>query len=110
MKLVARILGTAATRARDFVARFGGEEFVLVLPETDEAAARKIAERCRELIAQAQIAHARSGIGTTLTISLGVNTVIPAHGDELLPFIESVDKRLYLAKQRGRNGIVADSE
>jgi diguanylate cyclase (GGDEF)-like protein/PAS domain S-box-containing protein len=110
LKLVARILGTAATRARDFVARFGGEEFVLVLPETDEAAARKIAERCRELIAQAQIAHARSGIGTTLTISLGVNTVIPAHGDELLPFIESVDKRLYLAKQRGRNGIVADSE
>jgi diguanylate cyclase (GGDEF)-like protein/PAS domain S-box-containing protein len=110
LKLVARILGAAATRARDFVARFGGEEFVLVLPETDEAAARKIAERCRELIAQAQIAHARSGIGTTLTISLGVNTVIPAHGDELLPFIESVDKRLYLAKQRGRNGIVADSE
>ena len=110
LKLVARILGTAATRARDFVARFGGEEFVLVLPETDEAAARKIAERCRELIAQAQIAHAQSGIGTTLTISLGVNTVIPVHGDELLPFIESVDKRLYLAKQRGRNGIVADSE
>jgi diguanylate cyclase (GGDEF)-like protein/PAS domain S-box-containing protein len=110
LKLVARILGTAATRARDFVARFGGEEFVLVLPETDEGAARKIAERCRELTAQAQIAHAQSGIGTTLTISLGVNTVIPVHGDELLPFIESVDKRLYLAKQRGRDGIVSDSE
>ena len=110
LKLVARILGTAATRARDFVARFGGEEFVLVLPETDEGAARKIAERCRELIAQAQIAHAQSGIGTTLSVSLGVNTVIPVHGDELLPFIETVDKRLYLAKQRGRNGIVAGSE
>ncbi|GAB2547499.1 GGDEF domain-containing protein [Rhodanobacter koreensis] len=109
LKQVARTLGMAATRARDFVARFGGEEFVLVLPETDENAAMKLAERCRELIANEQIAHLRSGIGAVLTVSMGVGTMIPAHGDELLPFVETVDKRLYQAKQRGRNTIVAAS-
>ncbi|OOG46893.1 sensor domain-containing diguanylate cyclase [Rhodanobacter sp. C01] len=107
LKLVAQALGKAATRARDFLARFGGEEFVLVLPETDESAATKIAERCRELIAKERIPHARSGIIPLLTVSVGVGTMIPGHGDEPLSFIEAVDKRLYQAKQRGRNGIVA---
>lgn len=109
LKRVARTLASSATRARDLLARFGGEEFVLVLPETDEAAARKLAERCRELILGEQIPHAQSAIGSVLTISLGVGSVIPAHGDELLPFIDAVDKRLYAAKQQGRNRIVADS-
>ncbi|HEY1588732.1 MAG TPA: sensor domain-containing diguanylate cyclase [Rhodanobacter sp.] len=109
LKLVAHALGKAATRARDFVARFGGEEFVLVLPETDESAATKIAERCRELISNERIPHARSGIIPLLTVSVGVGTTIPGHGDEPLPFIETVDKRLYQAKQRGRNTIVATS-
>jgi diguanylate cyclase (GGDEF)-like protein len=102
-------LASSATRARDLLARFGGEEFVLVLPETDEAAARMLAERCRDLILGEQIPHQQSLIGSVLTISLGVGTVIPGHGDELLPFIDKVDKRLYQAKQQGRNCIVADS-
>ena len=50
LKRVAQVLSSAATRSRDFLARFGGEEFVLVLPETDEKAAIKIAERCRNLL------------------------------------------------------------
>ena len=109
LKRVAHVLGAAATRARDFVARFGGEEFVLVLPETDERAALKVAERCRELMALEQIPHARSGIGPVLTVSLGVGTTIPSDGDEPLPFIEAVDKRLYQAKQQGRNRMVAEN-
>lgn len=109
LKQVARTLGAAATRARDFVARFGGEEFVLVLPETDESAALKLAERCRELISNERIAHLQSPIDALLTASMGVGTTIPAHGDELLSFVETVDKRLYQAKQLGRNTIVAAS-
>ncbi|OOG56602.1 sensor domain-containing diguanylate cyclase [Rhodanobacter sp. C03] len=107
LKLIASTLDSAATRARDFVARFGGEEFVLVLPETDESAALKVAERCCAMIAKAQIPHERSGTGSMLTVSLGVATTIPVHGDEVLPFIETADKRLYQAKQQGRNRIVA---
>jgi len=107
LKRVARVLNSAATRARDLLARFGGEEFVLVLPETDEAAAGKLAARCRELVLAERIPHESSPIGSVLTISIGAGTVIPGHDDELRPFIDAVDKRLYQAKQQGRDRIVA---
>ena len=104
---VAQALNGAATRGRDFFARFGGEEFVLVLPETDADAAAKIAERCRSLIFKEQIAHQGSPVSQLLTFSLGVGTIVPAHKDDLKSFIEEVDRRLYRAKQQGRNRIVA---
>jgi diguanylate cyclase (GGDEF)-like protein/PAS domain S-box-containing protein len=109
LKRVARVLSTAATRARDLLARFGGEEFVMVLPETDQAAACKLADRCRDLIGAEQIPHESSPIDSALTISLGVGTVIPGHDEELLPFVDMVDKRLYQAKQEGRNRVVAEN-
>lgn len=105
LKRVAKVLSTAATRARDFFARFGGEEFVLVLPETDTEAAMKVAERCRSMIFKEQIAHPKSPISQLLTISIGVGTTIPAFKEESIAFIEDVDKRLYAAKQKGRNCI-----
>ncbi|WP_430010215.1 GGDEF domain-containing protein, partial [Methylophaga lonarensis] len=67
LKLVAQTLGAAATRARDFFARFGGEEFIFVLPETDAEAAEKIAERCQELIARLEIPHQGSKVSDCLT-------------------------------------------
>ena len=106
LKRVGQVLSSAATRSRDFVARFGGEEFVLVLPETDEESAAKIAERCRTLIFKEQIPHEKSPASQILTVSLGVGTLIPSHQDEPVGFIEEVDRRLYQAKQNGRNRIV----
>ncbi|MFA6179819.1 MAG: sensor domain-containing diguanylate cyclase [Candidatus Methylopumilus sp.] len=106
LKRVAQALSAAATRARDFFARFGGEEFVLVLPETDAEAAKKVAERCRNLIFKEQIPHAKSEVSQMLTVSIGVGTITPSHKDEAIAFIEDVDKRLYQAKQQGRNCIV----
>lgn len=107
LKRVAGALDAAATRARDTFARFGGEEFVLVLPETDEASAHKIAERCRNLISKEQIPHEKSKSSQLLTVSIGVGTATPTHKDEAMSFIESVDQRLYQAKQKGRNCIVS---
>ena len=103
---VAQTLNSAATRSRDFFARFGGEEFVLVLPETDEKSASKIAERCRALIFKEQIPHEKSQVGQVLTISLGLGTIVPSRTDEPRAFIEEVDRRLYQAKHSGRNCIV----
>ncbi|MGG2398558.1 GGDEF domain-containing protein [Pseudomonas sp. SH1-B] len=103
LKNVAQALSQAATRPRDFVGRFGGEEFVLVLPETDEAAARHIAERCRQLVRRQRIAHERSSVAPMLTISLGVSTIVPGAHDRPLDFLNTVDKLLYKAKQRGRD-------
>lgn len=108
LKRVAQRLKTATTRARDFFARFGGEEFVLVLPETDADSAYKVAEHCRTLIMREQIPHRGSLDGEHLTISLGVGTIIPTHQDEALAFVDAVDRRLYQAKQEGRNRIASD--
>ncbi len=107
LKRVSQALDEAATRSRDFIARFGGEEFVLVLPDSDAESAATVAERCRKAIFKLQIPHAKSEVSQLLTISLGVGSVVPGPNDELMDFIETVDKRLYLAKQSGRNAIVA---
>ncbi|GLQ46484.1 sensor domain-containing diguanylate cyclase [Dyella lipolytica] len=108
LKRVAKLLGLAATRPRDFVARFGGEEFILVLPDTNETEAYKIASRCRELIANEHIPHEGSDISKYLTASIGLSTLIPECADEATPIIEQTDRRMYQAKQRGRNTIVND--
>jgi diguanylate cyclase (GGDEF)-like protein/PAS domain S-box-containing protein len=107
LRRVGQLMSSVATRARDLLARFGGEEFALILPETDAPAAIQIAERCRSLILDAKIPHASSPAGTTLTASLGVGTIIPHHDDPLLAFVESVDRQLYQAKQAGRNQVLA---
>ncbi len=106
LKQVARALGSAATRPRDFFARYGGEEFVLVLPATDENAAMNVAERCRQAIFKGQIAHAASPSGQLLTVSMGVCSIIPSSTDTPIQFIDAADRRLYRAKQGGRNRIV----
>ena len=105
LKKVAKSLSKALTRSRDFFARYGGEEFILGLPETDEKAAQKVAERCRNLIFKEQIPHAKSPVSQNITISIGVGTIIPDHGEKPLSFIEEVDRWLYQAKQNGRNCI-----
>lgn len=109
LKRVGQALNSAATRARDLLARFGGEEFALILPETDAAAAKVVAERCRSLIFKEQIPHPTSPVGQILTVSLGVGTLIPGHQDQPLAFIEAVDRQLYQAKQAGRNRVAAGS-
>lgn len=109
LRRVAKTLGAAASRPRDFFARFGGEEFVIVLPETDEKSAGIVAERCREGILQENIPHEKSLIGPALTVSMGVGSILPALHEDALTFIEEVDRRLYLAKQQGRNCIVSNS-
>lgn len=109
LKRVAMVLNNACTRARDFFARFGGEEFALILPETDTASAIKMAERCRQLIFKEQIPHKQSEVSQILTISIGVDTIIPSHRYTPLAFIEQVDQHMYEAKQNGRNRIVNGS-
>ncbi len=104
---VAQLLSEAATRSRDFFARFGGEEFVMVMPETDHEAAQKIAERCQQIIFKQQIPHAQSEVSQILTISIGSGTIVPSHKDELRDFVDRIDQALYQAKQAGRNRIQA---
>ena len=107
LRRVGKALATVASRPRDLLARYGGEEFVLVLPATDEAAARRVSERCRQAIFKEQIAHAASPVGQLLTVSQGVGSIIPSAPDTLIQFIDAIDRRLYQAKQAGRDRSVA---
>jgi diguanylate cyclase (GGDEF)-like protein/PAS domain S-box-containing protein len=107
LKRVGGALAAAASRPRDLLARYGGEEFVLLLPATDDAAARRVAERCRQAIFKAQIPHAGSAVGQLLTVSQGVGTIIPQASDTTIQFVDAVDRRLYRAKQSGRDRSVA---
>ena len=103
LKRVGAALSAVAHRPRDLLARYGGEEFVLVLPATDDAAARSVSERVRQALFKAQIAHGASPVSQLLTVSQGVGTIIPSASDTLTQFIEAVDRRMYLAKQAGRD-------
>jgi diguanylate cyclase (GGDEF)-like protein/PAS domain S-box-containing protein len=107
LKRVAQTLNGAGLRTKDFFARFGGEEFALILPDTSEASAIKIAERCRNLIFKEQIPHAGSNISQILTISLGVASIVPTNNTESKAFVEFVDSLLYQAKDNGRNRIMS---
>ena len=102
LRQVAHTLSQAANRPRDFIARIGGEEFVWLLPETDAASARQVAQRCLHLIRQQQIEHAYSAVSNLLSLSLGVGTRIVKPDSTMLGFVEEVDKLLYQAKRNGR--------
>lgn len=107
LRRIAQALSATASRSRDFLARYGGEEFVLLLPASDEAAAAAVAERCRQAIFKAQIPHGDSPVGQLVTVSMGVGTLVPSAGHDPRVFIDHVDRKLYRAKQGGRNQIVS---
>lgn len=104
---VAQELNKIPLRSTDLFARYGGEEFVLLLPKADKDSAIEIAEKCRKVVQKLAIPHEKSGSGDTITISLGVATVIPAQGAEPTSLFEEADRLLYRAKELGRNRVVS---
>jgi diguanylate cyclase (GGDEF)-like protein/PAS domain S-box-containing protein len=106
LKRIARVLEDAAG-PQAFLGRFGGEEFVLVLPATDAEAVMQIATRCRAMIADEAIAHVRSPHNQRVTASFGVGTIVPADSLDITAFINLTDAQLYQAKEQGRNRIAA---
>lgn len=102
---VAQTLSLALDGSHDLVARFGGEEFVVLLPGADASVALKVAERCQRLIQKKAIDHDKSPFDKKLTVSIGVGTIVPLVGMEPSAFVEAVDQQLYAAKHNGRNRI-----
>ena len=85
----------------DSIGRFGGEEFVIVLPEMDLEEAQETAERLRRKVAE-EPQPLGNGEAVPLTISVGV-AVYPDHGQTASTLCAAADKAMYLAKDRGRN-------
>ncbi len=103
LKQIAKALSGVSKRAIDLIGRYGGEEFILLLPETNETQAIQLAEQCLSAVKHQKILHEPSETSDEVTVSAGVSTIIPLEASLSSTLIESADKLLYQAKQNGRN-------
>ena len=103
-----RVLQDASTRMRsvlrdhDGIGRYGGEEFVVILPQTTRDAARVIAERLRVAVEEHHVVFGSGSIAVTLSIGLACSTDVVGNADAL---IAAADAALYRAKNNGRNRV-----
>lgn len=105
LKTIAHTLSARVQRSDDFLARIGGEEFAIILPDTDAIGGISFAEKLRAAIEMLKIPHDYSVIHPNLTISLGGATVMPVNDSSHLFLYEEADRMLYQAKEKGRNRV-----
>ncbi len=103
IKKVAKALIESIKRAIDFTGRYGGDEFVSVLPNTDKEGALIVAENMRKDIEKLKIQHKYSDSSQYITISIGIATILPSEAEKWDDLINKADKALYKAKKEGRN-------
>lgn len=87
-----------------FAVRYGGEEFVVILPETDSAGAQRVAERLRQRVESEELPGGHTQPGGRITISAGVATLEGGDTD-VESLVQRADSALYRAKQTGRNRV-----
>jgi diguanylate cyclase (GGDEF)-like protein len=103
LKTIARTIRSQIRRPADLAARTGGDEFLLLLPGTDNEGALAIAESIRSTIVAQAIPHPASAVASVVTASLGVAAMIPTADLEPNQLIIAADQALYKAKWEGRN-------
>lgn len=104
---VAKVLGSGVGRAHDLVARYGGEEFACILPNCSLEGARQWAENMRIALAALAIPHLGSQTAATVTVSIGLSSMVPNERYETAQLVELADAQLYQAKLAGRNQVCA---
>tara|TARA_R110001592_G_scaffold295594_2_gene565680 strand:- start:26365 stop:27564 length:1200 start_codon:yes stop_codon:yes gene_type:complete len=105
LKRLADLMQRATSRAGEIVGRYGGEEFILVLPGATVQSAVRTAERLKDLVNSEGIAHEKSNIGGIITVSQGVVSMMPGTELTAADIIKRADNALYKAKHEGRNRI-----
>jgi diguanylate cyclase (GGDEF)-like protein len=106
LKAIAEALQSCITRPADLACRFGGEEFILVLPDTDEAGAMIVAETARIRVEKMALPHTASPVAKVITVSVGAAASEIGENFLIESLIETADKALYEAKGTGRNRVV----
>jgi diguanylate cyclase (GGDEF)-like protein len=111
LRLVAEVLSGGARRAGETIARYGGDEFAILLPRTDPERASALARHLCKRVSEMSLPHAHSNIASHVTISVGIASMSMAHQTNQLAagptvLIEAADQALYAAKAAGRNRAV----
>ncbi len=106
LKEIARILAASIARAGDLAARFGGEEFVVLLPNTDNLGTLVVAEAIRVAVAARGIEHKASSVHRAVTVSVGTATISPREAARPEELVERAERALSHAKQSGRNQVI----
>jgi len=107
LKKIAQGISNCLRRPADRVSRYGGEEFVIVLPHTDLDGAVSVAESIQAEIAQLKIPHEQSTAGQYVTLSLGVSCTVPDNKQRPQALVKTADQALYQAKESGRNQVIS---
>jgi len=102
LKMIAETIHVTLHRAGDYAARFGGEEFCVLLPGADIEGAMMVAEQVRKAI-ESLVFHCEDGTAGKVTISVGVHSLVPTVTDTIPELVAKADKALYVAKEAGRN-------
>jgi len=105
LQQIATALRGIVRRPADLVARFGGEEFVALLPATSLEDATEVAEHMRQAVINLQIPHATSRVAPGVTASFGVAVIHPSMREDLSELVAAADAALYDAKEHGRNRV-----
>lgn len=109
LKNVAMALEGIVHRPADLVSRYGGEEFVVLLPDTGVEGSVRIAEKMRHGIEMLKIVHGGSGVQSVVTMSFGVSVGSDHEFGSPSEFVAAADEALYKAKKQGRNCVVLTS-
>ena len=104
---IADCLKKNLNRSTDFVGRYGGEEFCIIMPDTDINGATNLAEKIRAKVKELKILNPVSEENKFLTISVGVASTVPTNKDTNMDLIYTSDKALYMAKTEGRDTVRA---
>ena len=110
LKGIAGAMKKSFVRPTDLTARFGGEEFAVILPATPAASLPVLGEKLRSNVENLRIPHSTSTAGEVVTISIGGATRTPLAEDAVLSLIERADAALYEAKESGKNRVVTRGE
>lgn len=105
LRAVAGVLRAGFGRSHDLVARFGGEEFVCLMPECDLASARAKALALCQAVQDLGLVHGSSRTASVVTISLGVACLVPDGDSSPQGLLARADANLYRAKAGGRNRV-----
>lgn len=109
LQRVSEAMVTSLRRPSDILGRYGGEEFIAILPDTDAAGARIVAERLRASVEKLRVAHAGSPCSKFVTISVGFAAMRGDGGATVDPLVVTADEALLRAKVEGRNCVRGDA-